>query len=385
MAGVSVVGTDTTIGRLGTAWGPVWQVRGYEDVRQVLFDDRFQPVRPTSAVNVLLAEGRFDEASRLRERDPDAAADGSGGTEFDNATRVLRLRVMNTVAAPHNVRRRTGEMRKLADELSRHLAALPPPVNASQGYTAPLCARAMRVLLGISADESARFVSYVGSSTSAAGIAGVSPRVRDLIGRRQRDPRPDVVSDLVATVHDRRQLAQLTNVFTWLLMGSNWEVPSAVIDFALAQLFANPAQHRRLAADPDLLYTAVEETFRLFVAAEVERGGLVRRAVADVELGGVPVRAGDFVLADVAAANRDPRVFPDPAAFDAGRWPNPHLTFGHGTFMCKFIPMSRALVATGLHSLLAAVPGIRPAAAPAGPDPTERIRGDEFEDLWVTW
>jgi cytochrome P450 len=377
---MSVLGTGATIVRLDTAWGPVWQVRRYQDVKQVLGDDRFEQIRPTSVVNVWLAEGRFEEASRAR--DSGGAAE-AGTTELDNATRALRLRLMNAVAAPHNVRRRTPEIQTLATEMSRTFAESTPPLNASVAYSAPLSARAMCVLLGVSAEESAQFVSYAGSATSAAGIAGVAPRVRDLVGRRQADPQPDVVSELLeAGGDDRRRVAGLTNVLTWLLMGSNWEVPAAIIDFGLALLFANPEQRRRLAADPALLPTAVEETARLFVASEVARGGLVRRATSDVAVGGVQLPAGAIVLADVAAANRDEQVFAAPDAFDVGRQPNPHLTFGYGPYMCKFIPMSRALIGTGIGTALATVPDMRPAAAPPG---GRRQRGGEFDDLWVTW
>jgi cytochrome P450 len=376
---MSVPAKGAAIVRMDTAWGPVWQVRRYPEVKQVLGDDRFEQIRPTSAVNVWLAEGRFEEAGRIRD---EGGTVDSGTGELDNATRALRLRLMNAVASPHNVRRRTPEIQALATDLSRTFAASRTPVNASVAYSAPLCARAMCVLLGVAARESAEFVSYAGSATSAAGIATIAPRVRELVGRRQADPRPDVMSELLAGGGDRRQVAGLTNVLTWLLMGSNWEVPAAIIDFGLSLLFANPQQRRRLAADPALLPTTVEETSRLFVASEVARGGLVRRATSDLAVGGVQLPAGAIVLADVAAANRDERVFADPEAFDVGRQPNPHLTFGYGPYMCKFIPMSRVLIGTGIGTALGTLPGMRSAAGPSG---QPRQRGGEFDDLWVAW
>jgi cytochrome P450 len=382
---MSVVGTDEAIARRGTPWGPVWQVRAYDDVKQILTDQRFQPIRPNSAINVLLAEGRFDEAIELLDRNPEAAATGGNTTELDPDVRALRLRAINAVSEPHNVRRRASEIQKLANELAGDLVDAPHPVTASQRFSAPLCARGMCVLLGVSAAESAEFVTYVGCSTSVSGISLISVKMRELIAARLRDPQPDVVSELVTAADNRQHLAQLTNVLAWLLMGSNWENPSAVIDFALAKLFAHPDQRQRLVADPGLIGSAVDETFRLFVSFEAERGGLVRRAVTEAEVAGAHLAVGDFVLADVAAANRDPRVFADPLAFDVGRRPNPHLTFGNGPFMCKFIPMTRTLVGTGLQTLLTTLPDLRPAPAPADPDPAERVRSGDFEDLWVAW
>lgn len=390
--------SEPAIERLDTAWGPVWRVCRYDEVKWVLSDERFQQIRPSSNINVLLADGRFEEASRVREQLQAAGApvesglavnaDATSDADADSDGRALRLQVMNAVAAPHNVRRRAGDIEALANNLSQAFAASAPPASASEGYSAPLCARAMCVLLGVSPDESANFVSYAGTRTPVAGIAQLSSRVRGLIHQRQESPRMDVVSDLLAKGYDdRRQVARLTNVMTWALMGSNWEVPAAVIDFGFSLLLANPEQRRRLAEEPSLSQAAVEEILRLFKSSEVARGGLVRYAVTDVDIADTPVQAGDIVLADVAAANRDGRVFPDPERFDVGRQPNPHLTFGYGSHMCRFITMSRVLVATGLNALLEAVPYARAAAAPDGaePEPTSRLRSGEFDELWITW
>lgn len=384
--------SDAAIERLDTSWGPVWQVRRYHDVKRLLADENFQQIRPTSAINMALADGRFEEASHLRDQldDPSgttmiAENDPANATDPDGEGRALRLQVMTAVAAPHNVRRRTAEIETLAAGLARAYAAT-PDTSASEHYSAPLAARAMCVLLGVSADESADFVVYAGTRTPVAGVSRLAARVRGLIQQRRREPQPDVVSDLLAKGDGgNRQVARLTNVMTWALMGSNWEVPAAVIDFGTGQLLTDPGQLRRLTADPALLPTAVEEILRLFKSSEVARGGLVRFAVGNAEIAGVAVRAGDIVLADVATANRDGRVFTDPEQFDVGRQPNPHLTFGHGSHMCRFIGMSRVLITTGLTALLAALPEARPIPAPPGPVREGSPLSGQFEDLWLSW
>jgi cytochrome P450 len=46
------------------------------------------------------------------------------------------------------------------------------------------------------------------------------------------------------------------------------------------------------------------------------------------------IRAGDAIVASIASANRDERVFADPYRFDPTRTPNPHIAFGGGVHYC---------------------------------------------------
>ncbi|MCE0764880.1 cytochrome P450 [Pseudonocardia kujensis] len=59
-----------------------------------------------------------------------------------------------------------------------------------------------------------------------------------------------------------------------------------------------------------------------------------RIATREIEIGGVRIAAGDQVLLCLAAANRDPAVFPNPDTFDPARGPGPHLGFGFGMHGC---------------------------------------------------
>ena len=55
-----------------------------------------------------------------------------------------------------------------------------------------------------------------------------------------------------------------------------------------------------------------------------------RTAAVDTELGGKEIKAGDKVTTWFVSGNRDESVFEDPARFDVGRSPNPHMAFGPG-------------------------------------------------------
>ncbi len=68
--------------------------------------------------------------------------------------------------------------------------------------------------------------------------------------------------------------------------------------------------------DPVLLQRCVHETLRLHPASPVAQ----RWALADITLrGGVEIPEGSFVVLDLAAANRDPRVFDRPDVYDPHR------------------------------------------------------------------
>ncbi|TQS29358.1 cytochrome P450 [Microbispora sp. KK1-11] len=86
---------------------------------------------------------------------------------------------------------------------------------------------------------------------------------------------------------------------------------------------------------------------------------LTRRVAAeDATAGGVPVPAGAVLVLDLAAANRDPEVFPDPHRFDPARFhqgrgeSGGHLGFGSGIRHC---PGERAALALAAGVLEAAL------------------------------
>jgi cytochrome P450 len=114
----------------------------------------------------------------------------------------------------------------------------------------------------------------------------------------------------------------------------------------MVQAFAeNPDQWELLRADETLIPAAVEEALR-WVSPALTMG---RVAIVDFELHGCAIRAGDVIQCGLLPANRDPRVFDDPHAFDIQRSERPrpdgkkgapgqagaaHVAFGGGTHTC---------------------------------------------------
>ena len=77
---------------------------------------------------------------------------------------------------------------------------------------------------------------------------------------------------------------------------------------------------------PELIPAAVEEQLRFVSPTQ----GLYRTALVSYDVDGHTIPAGARVLLLYAAANRDPRHYPDPDTFRTDREPTDHLAFGSG-------------------------------------------------------
>ena len=60
-----------------------------------------------------------------------------------------------------------------------------------------------------------------------------------------------------------------------------------------------------------------------------------------MEIGGFPIRPGEFLTPVIGSANRDPVLFKDPDRLDVGRQDNRHLAFALGPHFCLGAPLAR--------------------------------------------
>ncbi|WP_315786370.1 cytochrome P450 [Bradyrhizobium sp. SZCCHNPS1003] len=91
-----------------------------------------------------------------------------------------------------------------------------------------------------------------------------------------------------------------------------------------------PDQWARLRADPSLARNAFEEAVRFESPVQT----FFRTTTRDVELGGVTIPEGEKVLMFLGSANRDPRRWEQPDAYDVTRKVSGHVGFGSGIHMC---------------------------------------------------
>jgi len=179
-----------------------------------------------------------------------------------------------------------------------------------------------------------------------------------LVGQRRREPTDDLLGALVLARDegDRLTEQELISLAMTLLAGGH-ETTANQIANSVYLLLTHPDQLALLRSRPEPIPGAVEEMMRFVPLAAT--AGTPRYATADVELTGGTVPAGDAVLVFVPAANRDPRVFPDPDRLDVTRGPAAQLALGHGAHHCLGAGLARMELQVALGSLLERFPGLR--------------------------
>ena len=122
----------------------------------------------------------------------------------------------------------------------------------------------------------------------------------------------------------------------------------------------HPAQWQALRDDPSLAKRAFEESLRWDGTVQT----FFRTASRDVEVAGITIPEGAKLLLFLAAANRDPRKWPDAARFDVRRVASGHVGFGFGIHQCLGQMVARAEAEAVLNAMLPRIAAIRPAGEP---------------------
>ncbi len=154
---------------------------------------------------------------------------------------------------------------------------------------------------------------------------------RELDARRGQPPTDDLLSRMVHSeaMGNMEAIERIANI-ALLIVGGNDTTRNSMS--ALVEAFDTyPAELARLRTNPSLIPNAAQEIIRWQSPVTHMR----RTALADTDLGGQRIRAGEKVVMWYISANRDETVFPDAERFDVGRDnARRHIGFGHGIHRC---------------------------------------------------
>lgn len=185
----------------------------------------------------------------------------------------------------------------------------------------------------------------------------------ELADHRRDHPGDDLTSALVHADVGEDVLAphELGAFFILLAVAGN-DTTRNGITLGMNLLAENPEQRAIWQADPEgVAPSAVEEIVRAASPVTFMRRTLTR----DLELSGQELQEGDRVIMFYGAANRDPRVFPDPESFDVRRNPNPHVGFGGpGPHFCLGAHLARRELSVAFRRLFARLPDVEVAGDP---------------------
>jgi cytochrome P450 len=194
-----------------------------------------------------------------------------------------------------------------------------------------------------------------------------------LAEERRRAPRDDITTRLLQAEVDGDRLSEHEfDLFFLLLVTAGNETTRHAISHGTHALLTNRDQLHRLADDPSLIPTAVDEILRWGCSLLHFR----RTATRDVELRGRTIRENDKVALWYISANRDEAQFPDPLRFDVGREPNRHVSFGlGGPHFCLGAHLARLELRIFLEEALPYLERLELAGPP------ERLRSNFFHGI----
>jgi cytochrome P450 len=155
--------------------------------------------------------------------------------------------------------------------------------------------------------------------------------LRELLDDRLTNPGDDIISFLTtAEMPGARKLdyREILN-FAYVMVLAGLDTVSTAIGFSFLHLARRPDLQDRIAADPSLIPTAIDELLRY---EPIVHGS--RTVTEQTVLGGVELHPGDRVVIPLASAHRDEDVFPEADQLVIDRNPAKSMVFGAGNHRC---------------------------------------------------
>ncbi|CAM4259737.1 cytochrome P450 [Nocardia ninae] len=330
-----------------------WLVTRYADAKLVLADPRFSRAATVDREDIPRTTPQPSRQNSLLSMDPPEHS---------------RLRKL---VAKAFTSRRVEQLRPRAQEIvNERLAAIEsagPVADLVQSLALPLPVTVICEMLGVPTEDQHRFRDFSDTvlSTTAhtpAQIddarAALEAYLAELVAQRRARPTDDLLGALVAARDNEDRLTEdeLVNLGIGLLIAGHETTANQIANFTYV-LLSEPQHWELLCARPELVPAAIEELLRYVQLGS--GGSFARVATEDVPLGGVTVRAGEAVIVNTQAANRDEAIFDNSEQLDLSRIHNPHMAFGHGVHHCLGAQLARLELQVAIGSLLHRFPTLR--------------------------
>jgi hypothetical protein len=315
----------------------IWRLTRYADVTRLLHEVPCG-VRTTDGVLPGVDESLTGQRAFMLQQDPPAH------------TRLRRL--VSGAFTPRAIAALRPRIQRIVDDCLDRVA-LQGEMDVIKDLALPVPSTVICEMLGVPVADRDRFTVWTAQATfglaapllprevieqaRAAGMA-LADYFQELIAARRGARSDDLLGALIRAEEegDRLGSQELVSQAIGLLI-AGFETTIGLIANGIRALALHPAELAKLAARPERIASAVDECLRwdgpIVLTARVLH--------ADAEFGGTVIPKNATVWGMLAAANRDPAVFPDPDRFDVERQPNEHLAFGGGPHYCLGAHLAR--------------------------------------------
>jgi cytochrome P450 len=350
-----------------------WMLTRYDDCLHVLRDKNFTTDRSGVPMMKLV--------QRMTRGDAEFRALVERNLLTTDGEVHRRLRgLVSKAFTPRRVEALRPRIQAIADDLLDR-AAEQDEIELVRDFAYPLPLVAIAELLGVPVEDrelftrlSKQLVQLLDPFQGSGGSKGMRDATRELfayfrplLAARRAEPRDDLLSAMIDA--DELDLLALSS----LLLVAGHETTSNLIANAVVALLRYPDERKRLADEPVLLPTAVDEFLRF-------DGPIIltdRAVIEDCEIGGKPIRGGQMVAVCIMAADRDPARFADPDRLDVGRTDNHHLAFGQGNHYCLGAQLAKLETELAIGTLLRRFPDFSGEPEPPAWRRSMIIRGPE--------
>ncbi len=270
-------------------------------------------------------------------------------------------KLFNTFFSPRRIEQAEAGAQKAASEL------LDEMIEAGAGDLARLAWRLPGIvlfteILGLPPEEvptcvhlgEAMFHS-LDEGERATGAIAFNEHVANLIAEKSKQPRGHSLIDTLFTttaINGENLSLDEINEHAQILVAAGLETTSSLLTNTYYYLATRPGERDRLLNGEVPMATAIEEFFRFMGSVH----GLSRFVTEDIELAGCPLKRGDVIQVNFAAANRDPGYFAEADQVVLDREQNPHLAFGAGPHRCLGSNLARMEFRVGVGEVLRRIP-----------------------------
>jgi cytochrome P450 len=354
----------------------VYAVTGYDELIALAHDPRVSSDRrnapsPVTAGDRHVADESLTAMMDAYDRDPSFIA--SDPPEHDRARRQC-MRFFGPPHSPDVIPSQEPLCRQIVNELlnkASEQAIGKTRMDVVDEFAYPLPVHVICRIIGVPIEDEPQFHTWIaeaitglfdlgpdiateeGQARQAKGQAANIAFKKYIIGlveKAEKSPGPGMISQLV---HDdgpdgpMSPSAIVNN--TMLLFAAGHDSTVNLISHCVLTVLRNPGSIELLRSQPELIPGAIEEVLRLQSSVQFFP---TRSALAEIEIAGTTIPRGSPVYLIYAAANRDPRRFPDPNTFDPQRADNEHVGWGRGIHVCFGGPLARLEVNTAFEAFL---------------------------------